>query len=79
VVKSTYTTPAPRKPRPFPKLMKVKNGDRVIMAIEQYDNDNLRGMLLAGEEGTHKIGTVYDRWVASAFEDFEGRVTLENN
>lgn len=66
------------KEKPFPKLMKAKNYNRIIIATGFSDDGTIKGFLIKSDEITD-ILHFSKGWNPSCFSDFEGSITLSND
>ena len=71
-VKCNVTRSDEREEKPFPKLMSVGVTTLVVLFIEKN-----YGSVICGDQ-EFDIGYCNDDWDMSAFTDFEGTITLEN-
>lgn len=76
MVKSSTTNPSPVLLN-YPKLMLGKQSGVIILATGSSGND-LTGMIV--HQGNHpdKVGYHTDTWTLDSFQDYYGKVTLEN-
>lgn len=66
-----------KESKPFPKLMKDKNEEFVIL-VTKSEGTYLSGTVVKTSEKTssYPLGRVSESWYAHSFEDWKGSVTL---
>lgn len=57
----------------YPKLMSNTTDGFVVLFKEPYN-----GVVIANETSQHELGYSSDRWLMEYFEEFNGKVILEN-
>ena len=62
-----------REEKPFPKIMKSSVTGKVIL----FQSPS-KGVLVHGYSNAASIGEFHGYWEMSAFQDFNGEVTLKN-
>ena len=64
----------------FPKLMKSKNSDTIILATcYNYVTNSIEGVcLFSDDDDDCKIGEYSQMWTFDVFEDYNKPITLQN-
>lgn len=62
------------KNKNFPKLMKLKNDDLVLLMT----NENSGTVMVTDNKNINKVGYYSNIWTINDFIDFEGKITLSN-
>jgi hypothetical protein len=74
MIEVTTATEQQQKEVPFPKLMKHKFSDSVVL----FEEPKKGTIIIPSPRASGGIGTVCYEWDMAVFEDFEGSLTLTN-
>ena len=61
----------------FPKLMKGKVGNVLILAVKKVNPQYMQGIVVASD--SWMIGAYSSNWGFDEFEDFDGSILLNND